>query len=319
MNDQDKCLADQMYDEWEKQPEQRENSSATGGGGEKVLYCVDGATLYCTMGSSSSRLRVNDHGVRLTGIPAAHDGDRAPNENIFPFGSCKLKDNKPCTPAPVGRWLLPDEYAIIGSCYAGKRAHAKRAGELKHTAMKALMPFCTAVFALPRRQMPQVDTMARYELYRALRTLRYEQERISILCVHPFTNMKEIVDYFESIQNSMKYAQNAVQTIETVLNELENYRPLFETQFKSALNSTFYEDMLKNFNQGIMRGLHRGDREGYKVILSEIGSDAEQAMEKMKELLAEAKAYTEPENMDQGCQITVNSIIPCQLGGTIYV
>lgn len=329
-------MADQLYDAQQNNPKTEKNGDAAGAGGDKVPYCVDGAILYCTMGSARSQLRVDDHGLKLTGLPAAHDGDTAPNKNIFPFGCCKLKDNKPCNPAPVGRWLLADEYAVIGSCYAAKQEQFAQSCELMGKARMALEPLCTSVFALPIKDMPQIEPMLRNAIYQASRALRYEQERLTMLCMRTFTDTGEATDYLEIMQSCTQSAKVAMDAIALVFAGQEKRMQLLRDQYTTALQAINenkrtakiqglmrirdnYDALLQNTKGKALDGLRYADRLNYQKILADIGTHAEESTKILQQLVEAGHAIVDQESADQGCQITTNSIIPCQIGGLIYV
>jgi hypothetical protein len=68
-------------------------------------YVVEGATLECTLGVTSSKLVVTPHGVMLTDKNGANIGDAKPFINILPFGACNITSPpKPCTPA-CAMWI----------------------------------------------------------------------------------------------------------------------------------------------------------------------------------------------------------------------
>jgi hypothetical protein len=64
-------------------------------------YVVEGATLECSLGVTSSKLLVAPpHGIELRGKNRANIGDGKPFINIAPFSACKITSPpKPCTPA----------------------------------------------------------------------------------------------------------------------------------------------------------------------------------------------------------------------------
>lgn len=326
MGQPQKCLADQMYDEKEKHPGQRKNTSATGVGGSLTPYCVDGATLYCTMGSASSLLRVEDHGLRLTDRAAAHDGDTAPNKNIFPFGSCKLKDNKPCAcPAPVGRWLLPDEYAIIGSCYAGKNELFQKAGILMQQARQAFEPLNASVFLLENAKMPQVEPWLRNALYDAVRSLREEKERIALMSSRTFADAAEAADYLGELHRSSKRMQeaatllkNRLSGLDAVKEELQSHLMRLSQAQKGAMSSSLLEHLSRDMKADVIGGLQGGDKALYQQVIAKFADQAESLATTLQNLTQEGKATIEPVSADLGYQITMNSIIPCQVGGLIH-
>lgn len=313
--------ADKMYDAAKKQSRKRTNTAATGGGA-KAPYCVDGAALYCTMGSASSQLRVEDHGLRITNIPAAHDGDTAPNKNIFPFGSCKLKKNDPCAcPAPVGRWLLPDEYAVIGSCYMAKTEKFQKATLLTQKVIETLQPLFAATVRLPRLKMIKMEPGLRNEIYRAQRSLNYGKERLAMLGVRTFTDTAELAEYLAFMQSCAQDAKEAMNTICTVFSKQAEYKQTLEqisAGMKDSLSAKAFESKLLGTQGDYIAGLHRKDKEEYTQFFQSTGETADQALQIIQGCIAEATAFTEPTTQDQGCQITINSMIPCQVGGLIH-
>lgn len=66
-------------------------------------------------------------------------------------------------------------------------------------------------------------------------------------------------------------------------------------------------------------GLCEDDRQEVAAIFSSLENRAKASMEQVSGLIEEAKSVSDAAAEDQGRQITVDSIIPCRLGGTIYV
>lgn len=331
-----KCLPDQMYDSLQEQPEQMENNSATGAENGKTAYCVDGSILYCTAGSASSQLHVEDHGLSITGCFAAHDGDREPGKNILPFGNCSLKNHHPCSPAPVGRWLLPDEYAVIGSRYQGKIAQFQKAQEIAKQTADALAPLHAAAYLLQCQDMPRLEPELRNEIFRISRALRYGKERCRILSARLFTDMEEIQYFHRKMLDCMRRAADALSIMQNLaegpglaLQMLQNdYAKVNEALRQQPPDSDAQKNLeeLKKRYESAMKPKINASREfsqlclrEHEAILAPIRKSLEQSMSKMERLINEADAYSEPAAPDQGCQITVESIIPCQTGGMIYV
>lgn len=87
-------------------------------------YVVDGATMKCTMGSKSCKLKVsNNRKYTMRGKKVATIMDFAPGINIFPplgaFGTCKPYSTVPppgnlCTPLLSGPWKMPYMPKTIG-------------------------------------------------------------------------------------------------------------------------------------------------------------------------------------------------------------
>lgn len=318
MSSSEKKLPDRLYEASQNDTSQRKNSSAVGAGGEKAAYCVDGAVLSCTMGSASSMLRVEDHGLRLTDRAAAHDGDRAPGKNISPFGNCKLKDNHPCSPAPIARWLLQDEYTVIGSCYSGKKAQFQQATQLMERAREELKALHRLPVLLSRQDMPLITPDLRREIFRASSAIKYERERVAIWCARVFTSMDEIAEYFTSINTSMDTAEKAMNKIKEAFPNAANYGKEM-TKAKDLLNAgDYYKSILKNTQKVLLQGLGNGEIIKMQTLFSEIESHVKEAKEKTQGIIDSSKAFVEAESVDQGCQITTDSIIPCQVGGVIH-
>lgn len=302
-------MADQMYDEKKKHPGKRKNSGATGETGVLTPYCVDGATLYCTMGNSSSLLRVENHGLRLTGRAAAHDGDTAPNKNIYPFGSCKLKDNKPCAPSPVGRWLLPDEYAVIGSCYAEKSELYQKTEALMQKARQALAPLCAAEFLLEKARMPEIEPTLRNELYQSVRLLRAAKERMALLSARTYSEPAEVIICLETMRQSAERVQKEMEFMQNVLCGSEFKLEILQDSFTVSGQKAIIE----------ITGMpSQEERKTYQKNINDFGGRAENLLAELDGLSQEAKAFEEAVKPDLGCQITMNSVIPCQLGGIIH-
>lgn len=85
----------------------------------------EGATLECTLGTNTSKLKVpNFHGVGTQGRNEANIADYIPNHNIFSFEMC-LRQQPPvlCEPMVIMKWLKghPDyildyELALLKRC-----------------------------------------------------------------------------------------------------------------------------------------------------------------------------------------------------------
>lgn len=78
-------------------------------------YALDGATIKCTMGDKSAKLRVtSQRKYKVQGKKVATMMDFMPGANYLPvatFGTCKPYKALPppaqlCTPIPTGPWLL---------------------------------------------------------------------------------------------------------------------------------------------------------------------------------------------------------------------
>lgn len=77
-----------------------------------VQYLVRGATLKCTMGSSTSKLNLPVcHAVYAKKKPMMNKMDFVPMMNVMPFGTCKVTKG-PCVPA-TGPWLKAHEETIV--------------------------------------------------------------------------------------------------------------------------------------------------------------------------------------------------------------
>lgn len=313
--------ADKMYEATQKENSTRKNTAATSVGA-KAPYCVDGAVLYCTMGSASSRLRVEDHGLRITNVPAAHDGDTAPNKNIFPFGNCKLKKNDPCaSPAPVGRWLLLDEYAVIGSCYMAKTENFQKAVVLIQAVIKTLQPFFVSSVRLPRLQMIKMEPGLRNEIYRAQRALDYGKERLAMLGVRTFTDTAEMAEYLSLMHSCAQSAKEAMNTICAVFSKQVEYKQTLQkiyAEMKDPLSVKIVDSLLLGSQGDFIAGLHKDDKEKYTQFFQSAGEQANQALLTIQSCIDEANAFAEQSSEDQGCQLTINSMIPCQVGGLIH-
>jgi len=68
----------------------------------KELYLIAGCKLKCNCGSAVSELKVTSQNFEhVENKLQATEGDKKPNENIFPFGACSLRRRKPCMPQPM--------------------------------------------------------------------------------------------------------------------------------------------------------------------------------------------------------------------------
>ncbi|MDL2305081.1 DUF4280 domain-containing protein [Bacteroides sp. OttesenSCG-928-D19] len=80
---------------------------------KKDLYVVHGATLKCTMGSTSCSLRVtSNRKYKVKNKNIATEMDFAPAVNVLSFGVCKTYSAVPppgnvCTPILIGPWKMP--------------------------------------------------------------------------------------------------------------------------------------------------------------------------------------------------------------------
>lgn len=79
-------------------------------------YVVDGATLRCTLGSSSSSLSLpQGHQVYLRGKKQANAADHIPIRNIGCFGSCSRScPPPPCVVATASNWINPKSDVYVG-------------------------------------------------------------------------------------------------------------------------------------------------------------------------------------------------------------
>lgn len=93
------------------------------------FFVVDGAKCMCDKGTIAATLKVTSHTKTIFNSVdsdkwAATEEDVQCKEGTSCFGSCKMKNNNPCTFAPVGQWLKPyekvkilDKSAIIENSY----------------------------------------------------------------------------------------------------------------------------------------------------------------------------------------------------------
>ena len=72
-----------------------------------ATHVVEGATLTCTQGSSTSRLAIPDNrGVSIGDKKQANIGDHAGGVNIMSFGTCTRAIPPPgCIMATVSKWI----------------------------------------------------------------------------------------------------------------------------------------------------------------------------------------------------------------------
>ncbi len=71
-------------------------------------YVVEGATLKCSLGSQTCKLKLLPvgHGVYIRGKKQANVGDKKPMLNIAPFGNCLMASPPPpCIPSVVMDWI----------------------------------------------------------------------------------------------------------------------------------------------------------------------------------------------------------------------
>ena len=75
---------------------------------------TNSAQLQCDKGTKPSELIVTSQSfMQIDGKAQATEADIKPNENIMPFGNCKLKMNgmSPCVPAPT-KWQDVSKFDI---------------------------------------------------------------------------------------------------------------------------------------------------------------------------------------------------------------
>jgi hypothetical protein len=83
-------------------------------------YVVEGASLKCSLGGTSSQLKVTTgHGVDIKGKKQANIGDHVGGKNIETFGTCsRASPPPPCIMATAMEWVGGKETVFIG----GKQA-----------------------------------------------------------------------------------------------------------------------------------------------------------------------------------------------------
>lgn len=86
---------------------------------------LDGATLSCSLGTCTSKLKVPDtHGAGIKGKNQAVISDYIGNKNIMPFGSCtRTYPPVPCNPTICIKWIngkkdfkIKEELALLDIC-----------------------------------------------------------------------------------------------------------------------------------------------------------------------------------------------------------
>lgn len=73
-----------------------------------ISTVAEGATLECTLGTTTSKLQLpKSHDVLLKGKKQADISDSVGNVNIMPFGTCTRQSPPvPCTPTTCMKWVL---------------------------------------------------------------------------------------------------------------------------------------------------------------------------------------------------------------------
>ena len=95
-----------------------------------ALPVVSGATVQCTMGTTTGQLKASQSGVTLGGAPAVLISDCVPLVNVGACGMCTSLLNPtvasataaalgvltpmPCVPSPLGMWTCPGTPMLAG-------------------------------------------------------------------------------------------------------------------------------------------------------------------------------------------------------------
>lgn len=98
----------------QKQEQKEKEEEAKRTEQDDKYYVVDGAKCLCDKGVTPATLKVNSH---TKAIFNSRDKDKwiatvedlQFKEGVSCFGSCKMKNNNPCSFAPAGKWLKPYE------------------------------------------------------------------------------------------------------------------------------------------------------------------------------------------------------------------
>lgn len=78
-------------------------------------YVPQGVYLACDKGTAPTEFKItNNNNSFLFDQPIANTGDMAPMLNVLPFGSCTIKNNNPCVPAPVA-WEGFEDGIFVGN------------------------------------------------------------------------------------------------------------------------------------------------------------------------------------------------------------
>ena len=98
----------------QKQEQKEKEEQAKRTEQDDKYYVVDGAKCLCDKGAIPATLKVTSHtkaifNSRDTDKWAATEEDLQFKEGSSCFGSCKVKNNNPCTFAPAGKWQKPRE------------------------------------------------------------------------------------------------------------------------------------------------------------------------------------------------------------------
>lgn len=79
-----------------------------------LLVVVEGATLECEFGSTTSALKATGAKVEVAGLRACTVADHRPGANIRPFGLCKKLHDRPCEPQTPTKWAPPADTTSLG-------------------------------------------------------------------------------------------------------------------------------------------------------------------------------------------------------------
>ena len=98
----------------QKQEQKEKEEQAKRTEQDDKYYVVDGAKCLCDKGAIPATLKVTSHtkaifNSRDTDKWAATEEDLQFKEGTSCFGSCRVKNNNPCSFAPAGKWLKPRE------------------------------------------------------------------------------------------------------------------------------------------------------------------------------------------------------------------
>lgn len=118
--------------------------------------------------------------------------------------------------------------------------------------------------------------------------------------------------------NRRKHLSGVLCTVFSKQAEYKQTLQKISASIKDPLSAKAFETKLFSTQGDFIAGLHSKDKEEYTQFFQSTGETADQALQIIQGCIAEANAFTEQPSEDQGCQITINSMIPCQVGGLIH-
>lgn len=270
---------DQLYEESQKTT--KVNNLVNGKNASKSLIAVDGAILKCSQIYTSSILHIQSHGSQATGVFEAHDEDRVPGVNIVPFNDICPKIQTVCSPKPVEKWILTDEYGIITDSYKVIKDEIKQ--------IKPLLKELEKSMSNISKKLPKIDSR-KTEIEASIKIINDIKNQISKILDKNPTSVGEIEDLIKEVDDCLNNSKSEVDLICSKTNDIN-------TSTKGG------ENALKNIDSRI----------------NEISDPIAIELQKIEDIKKcwddNHKNGTHKEN----CQLTVNSVLPCTNGGLITI